>query len=70
VNQPLKVENKYQKEVANKQNGNERVKTEDNSKASFKRRNNNSENKICNTESSKKIIVNNSTTSSRRRGPQ
>jgi hypothetical protein len=70
VNQPLKVENKYQKEVANKQNGNERVKTEDNSKASFKRRNNNSENKICNTESSKKIIVNTGTTSSRRRGPQ
>lgn len=70
MKQPLKVENKYQKIVVNKPSGNERVKTEDNSKASFKRRNNNSENKISNSESSKKIVINTSTTSSRRRGPQ
>lgn len=66
----VKVENKYQKTAVNNQSGNERIKTEDNSKVSFKRRNNNSENKISNTESSKKIISNTSTTSSRRRGPQ
>jgi len=66
----VKVENKYQKTVVNKQNGNERIKTEDNSKVSFKRRNNNSENKINNTESGKKININTSTTSSRRRGQQ
>ena len=70
VKQPLKVESKNQKVIVNKQSGNERIKTEDNSKASFKRRNNNSENKISNTESNKKIIVNTNVTSSRRRGPQ
>jgi len=66
----VKVENKYQKTVVSKQNGNERIKTEDNSKVSFKRRNNNSENKINNTESGKKININTSTTSSRKRGQQ
>jgi len=40
VKQPLKIENKYQNVIVNKQSGNERVKTEDNSKASFKRWNN------------------------------
>lgn len=70
VKQPLKVENKYQKAVVNKQSGNERIKTEENSKATFKRRNNNSENKISITESSKKITINTNSITSRRRGPQ
>jgi hypothetical protein len=68
--QPQKVEAKYQKVVVNRNNGNERAKTEDPSKVIVRRRNNNNENKSIIKEDNRKVVVNTSTTSGRRKGPQ
>ena len=68
--QPQKVEAKYQKVVVNRNNGNERAKTEDPSKVIVRRRNNNNENKSIIKEDNRKVVINTSTTSARRRGPQ